>query len=235
MLRSLCFACFLILPGLASSQEVILQGSIGDESGERLPQGHIVILPDSVFGITNTEGMFRLKVSRGEKELVASYVGYETIKLRLLLSNDTAVHVALKQATNHLKELVISSTRDIQKDIFDDNQTSKHVLTKDEINSIPVLGGEADVIKTLQLLPGTVRGVEGSSDLLSGVVPRTKILSCSTMRRFTIRAISSAFSLSSMLISWTKWRLSMEDFLRHMVDGFHQSSTSIRVRVFLKS
>jgi hypothetical protein len=38
-------------------------------------------------------------------------------------------------------------------------------LTKEIITALPVLGGEADVIKTLQLLPGTVRGIEGSSDL----------------------------------------------------------------------
>ena len=67
-----------------------------------------------------------------------------------------------------LLEVVISSTRNPQQEIFEDNQTSKHVLTQDDINAIPVLGGEADVIKTLQLLPGTVRGIEGSSDLFFG-------------------------------------------------------------------
>ena len=43
--------------------------------------------------------------------------------------------------------------------------TGTNTLTGKDILAIPVLGGEADLIKTLQLLPGTVRGIEGSSDL----------------------------------------------------------------------
>src|SRR5690606_24211173 len=68
-------------------------------------------------------------------------------------------------SVNHLKEIVVSGAPDFQEELFKSNRTSSHVLTQDDINGIPVLGGEADVIKTLQLLPGSVRGVEGSSDL----------------------------------------------------------------------
>jgi hypothetical protein len=164
VLRLLFFA-FLFLPGVVSGQENFLSGHIHDESGVGLPQAHIVILPDSLFGITNAEGVFRLRVYKGEKEIRVSFVGYEGYTRTLFVKGDTSLMIDMKPAANQLRELVISSTHDIQKDIFDDNQTSKHVLTKDEISSIPVLGGEADVIKTLQLLPGTVRGVEGSSDL----------------------------------------------------------------------
>src|SRR5690606_34162765 len=68
-------------------------------------------------------------------------------------------------SVNHLKEIVVSGAPDFQEELFKSNRTSSHVLTQDDINGIPVLGGEADMIKTLQLLPGSVRGVEGSSDL----------------------------------------------------------------------
>jgi hypothetical protein len=49
--------------------------------------------------------------------------------------------------------------------LFESNRTSTNILNKEDITLIPVLGGKADVIKTLQLLPGTVKGIEGSSDL----------------------------------------------------------------------
>lgn len=158
-------AVFTLLPLLATSQVVTIRGHIQDEEGAGLPQAHIVILPDSLFTITDGEGAFRIRVPRGEKTIVASFVGYENFSRTVMVSHDTVLKVGLKPRANQLKEVVISSTPDVQKDIFDANQTSKHVLTKDEISSIPVLGGEADVIKTLQLLPGTVRGIEGSSDL----------------------------------------------------------------------
>src|SRR5690606_24591425 len=48
--------------------------------------------------------------------------------------------------------------------MFESTRTSTAVLTKRDLDAIPVLGGEADVIKTIQLLPGTLKGVEGSSD-----------------------------------------------------------------------
>src|SRR3989337_1999048 len=144
---------------------VTVKGTIINELGENLPQAHIIILPDSVRGITNTSGEFNLRLSRGEKILQVSYVGYGVISKAILLKKDTLLSINLKPKANQLKEVVISSTRNFQEEIFDSNQTSKHVLTQSDINAIPVLGGEADVIKTLQLLPGTVRGIEGSSDL----------------------------------------------------------------------
>jgi outer membrane cobalamin receptor len=82
-----------------------------------------------------------------------------------MFKKDTVLAISLKPKASQLQEVVISGTRDPLQEIFDSNQTSKHVLTQNDINAIPVLGGEADVIKTLHLLPGTVRGIEGSSDL----------------------------------------------------------------------
>ena len=42
---------------------------------------------------------------------------------------------------------------------------SSVTLSEKEINSIPVLGGEADMMKIIQLLPGVTKGVQGSTDL----------------------------------------------------------------------
>ena len=42
---------------------------------------------------------------------------------------------------------------------------SSITLSREEVNSIPMLGGEADLIKMIQLLPGVIRGVEGGTDL----------------------------------------------------------------------
>lgn len=155
----------MLTPVRLVAQDLVVKGVIRDDKGQRLPQAHIIVMPDSIFSITNTEGQFIIQTTKGEKQIQASYVGFEIFNKTIILKKDTIFSVILKTKTSQLQEVVISSTRNPQQEVFDGNQTSKHVLTQNDINTIPVLGGEADVIKTLQLLPGTVRGIEGSSDL----------------------------------------------------------------------
>jgi hypothetical protein len=164
VLKSLCLL-IAIIPTILYGQDARVTGLVKDEQGEPLPQAHVIVFPDSIFGLTNTAGEFSIQASKGEKRIQVSFVGHEIFSRLVTLDGDTTITVALRSKANQLQEVTISSTRDPQQEIFHDNQTSKHVLTQSDINAIPVLGGEADVIKTLQLLPGTVRGVEGSSDL----------------------------------------------------------------------
>jgi outer membrane cobalamin receptor len=158
-------AFLVFVPGFLMAQNVIVKGVIRDDKGQGLPQSHIIVFPDSIFSVTNSEGQFLIKTTLGEKHLQVTYVGFEIFERVITVKKDTVLAISLKGKTSQLQEVVISGTRDPLQEIFDDNQTSKHVLSQDDINAIPVLGGEADVIKTLQLLPGTVRGIEGSSDL----------------------------------------------------------------------
>ena len=164
MLKVLLFLLAFV-PGLLKAQQVTVKGVIEDDKGQRLSAAHIIVFPDSIFSVTNSDGQVVIRTTIGEKRLIVSYVGFETLTTTVTLRRDTVLAVSLKPKARQLQEVVISGTRDPLQEIFDSNQTSKQVLTQNDINAIPVLGGEADVIKTLQLLPGTVRGIEGSSDL----------------------------------------------------------------------
>lgn len=155
----------VLVTGFASAQNVVIEGVISDDMNQELPQAHIIVLPDSVFSIANPQGRFFIRSTVGPKRLQVSFVGYEIFDETFIVTKDTVFNITLKSRASELDEVVISSTRDLHQEVFDGTQTSKHVLTQEDINAIPVLGGEADVIKTLQLLPGTVRGIEGSSDL----------------------------------------------------------------------
>lgn len=154
---------FSLMPSLQA--QVLLKGTVADREGEQLPQAHLFLFPDSVTTTSGISGEFTIKTSPGEKVLQVTYIGYETITRNFILKRDTVLQVILRPKSRQLEEVVIRGQRDYQKEIFESNSTGTHVLTQDNINSIPVLGGEADVIKTLQLLPGTVRGVEGTSDI----------------------------------------------------------------------
>ncbi len=160
------WSILLLLPSCALlAQKIELKGTIKDQSGERLPQAYIVVLPDSITVPSNTTGSFTMNVLPGKKVVRVSYIGFENLQLNFNVSRDSTIQVVMRSKVNSLQEVVVTGQRNLQEEIFESNRTSTHILTKDIINAIPVLGGEADVIKTLQLLPGTVRGVEGSSDL----------------------------------------------------------------------
>jgi hypothetical protein len=153
----------LTIPLLA--QRVSLKGVIRDSAGERLSLAHVVITPDSASFLADEQARFSITLTPGSKIISISHVGYEEFRFRFYIRRDTTISFQLTDKFNALEEVVVTGKRNFQEEIFQSNRTSTHVLTKDAINAIPVLGGEADVIKTLQLLPGTIRGIEGSSDL----------------------------------------------------------------------
>lgn len=155
----------ILLPCALQAQKVELKGTVKDNSGERLPQAYIFVSPDSITVPSTASGNFSVNVSPGRKDIRVSYIGFENKHLSINLRRDSTVVIVMNSKINSLQEVVVTGQRNIQEETFLSNRTSTHILTQDIIHAIPVLGGEADLIKTLQLLPGTIRGVEGSSDL----------------------------------------------------------------------
>ncbi len=164
VMRWLVLAITLVNSATVSAQ-VRVKGSVYDREGNTLPLAHIFVSPDSVTTSANNEGEYTVRVKPGAKVIHVSYVGYDPVELRVVVRSDTTLKIIMQHSVSQLHEVVISGERDYQEENFTRNRTSTHVLTNKQISAIPVLGGEADVIKTLQLLPGTVKGVEGTSDL----------------------------------------------------------------------
>lgn len=147
------------------AQEVLLSGVVRNQDGDLLPMANVLVLPDSASLTTDTGGKFVVPARRGYVEVIISYTGYQTSHLDMYLRSDTLVFLTMFARVSELKTITIQANRYSSEDIVQSTRTGTTTLTAKDINAIPVLGGEADLIKTLQLLPGTVRGVEGSSDL----------------------------------------------------------------------
>ena len=155
--------CCIAVAGMA--QQVSVRGVIKDKNGEALPLAHIIVYPDTLITQADAIGNFSLKTFAGTKKFLVSYTGYESVELSFVLKRDTTIFFPLEQKIDQLNEVLVQSSRFAQADWIETTRSGTTTLRPSEINSIPVLGGEADVIKVLQLLPGTVRGIEGSSDL----------------------------------------------------------------------
>ena len=162
------FPCYVLLPFLsvtAFAQDVSVHGNVRDGRGELLPWATILMLPDSSITPTDREGKFVVQTTVGYHEIIISYTGFETLRQRLHISADTFLTFSMKTKVSELNEVIVNATRYSSEDLVQSTRTGTSTLTQEDLNAIPVLAGEADVIKTLQLLPGVVRGVEGSSDL----------------------------------------------------------------------
>lgn len=164
-MRGLLPACFLFVTLTGLAQEVTLKGRVTSAGGESLPSAHVMVLEDSTVLICDLKGNFVHRTAPGKITMRISYTGYETLHTTIHARRDTSLVFALTASVDKLEEVVVTGQRFSQQEIFESTRTSSTVVTSDDINAIPVLGGEADLIKAIQLLPGTIQGIEGSTDL----------------------------------------------------------------------
>ncbi len=141
--------------------EVTVSGHITDKaSGETLIGAGV--LSDGAGAATNDYGFYTLTIPQGRQvTLKYSYVGYDDATVTIDLVRDTTVNVALK-ANTELKEAVVSAQRESG---IMATKMSAIEIPLNMIRNTPVLFGEADVLKTIQLMPGVQSGAEGFSGI----------------------------------------------------------------------
>jgi hypothetical protein len=155
---------FLLLLGtlLSAQNRFTLSGEITDaETGEDLVAATVYIAETSLGGMSNTYGFYSLTVPVGKQVFVCSYIGYEEFREEIDLKKDKHLNIRLKPQSTRLEEVVVRAER------ADKNLSSVEIgvakLDVSSIAKIPVLLGERDVLKTLQLLPGISTISEGSA------------------------------------------------------------------------
>lgn len=152
----------LLVPALGFAQRFTISGYVKDAAtGENLI-GSAILNKRSLQGTTaNVHGFYSITLSRDSVDLVYSYVGYSPIRFSFLLTRDTAIDVTLNNA-NQLDEVVVNATRSDQ--IQEMSQMSSINIPIDQMKALPMLLGQVDVLKALQLMPG-VKWSEGSTGL----------------------------------------------------------------------
>jgi len=110
---------------------------------------------------TNAYGFYSLTLPKGEQQLSISAVGQKTQTITVNLTADQKLDIALEDNTQELQTVTISAVPRGGRDLRGTQMGVEKLSTK-EIKDIPVLLGEHDVVKTLQLLPGIQSAGEGS-------------------------------------------------------------------------
>ncbi|MDX5326301.1 MAG: TonB-dependent receptor [Bacteroidota bacterium] len=146
----------------AWSQKVTLSGYIRDAaSGEELIGAAVNTNLKGYATVTNSFGFYSLTLPAGPVELRISYLGYETITRKVDLKASVTMNFTLKEEAQELNEVIVSDSK------LDENlqtvEMSVAKLSAKEIQKIPQLLGETDIIRTLTLLPGITTVGEGAN------------------------------------------------------------------------
>ena len=154
---------FLAATEVFGQQKFTLSGSVKDGStGETLIGANIKLLQlDQNGTATNAYGFYSITAAAGKYTLQVSSVGYQTYTREIELTKNMQIQVIIT-AANELQEVVISGGNKKDQNISNP-QMGLEKLNMAQINNVPVLFGERDVIKTIQLMPGVKSGGEGNT------------------------------------------------------------------------
>jgi|LGOV01.1.fsa_nt_gb outer membrane cobalamin receptor len=147
----------------AQSQTFTLSGSITDASdGEDLIGVNIAVKELPTTGVsTNTFGFYSLSLEEGEYTFFFSYLGYKTFTKKIHLNKDVKLNINLMLDATALTEVIVSAERSDENIVSNDIGVSK--LSVRDIETVPVLFGEKDIMKTIQLLPGVKPAGDGNA------------------------------------------------------------------------
>jgi len=139
-----------------------LSGYIRDgNSGENLPSASVGIVELKRGVNTNAYGFYSISLPSGSYTLKVSYLGYETQLIPVTLSKDEKRNVELLPKVTQKKEIVIKDKR--KDENVKSTEMGMHQLSIENVKKLPVIMGEVDVLKSLQLLPGVSSAGEGQS------------------------------------------------------------------------
>ena len=163
--RRLPSGTFVIEEEAPSDERHTVSGYVEDaETGERLA-GAAVYAPDHQVGTTtNRYGFFSLTLPAGYTRLSFSHLGHALASDTLRLRRDTVRRVALVPQALRLEQVEVEGARAAPR-LEETSRMSRIEVPVAQLEQLPVLLGETDVFKTLQLLPGVKQGVEGTSGL----------------------------------------------------------------------
>lgn len=167
------FFCLYSFP----QQKYTLSGSISEVASNETLIGVTVAIADLRTGVTTNEyGFYSITLPEGVYNVQVSYLGFQDIIQKIELSQDRKVNFQMLEEAEVLEEVIVTDSGerlDIRKP-----QMSVNTMAVETIKKIPVILGEADVIKSILLLPGVTNAGEGASgfNVRGGSVDQNLIL-----------------------------------------------------------
>lgn len=145
-----------------SQDKFTISGYVKDEkNGESLIGATVFKQGSNLGAAANEYGFFSLTLPKGEHVIGVSLIGYKTYTFSINLEKNITKNYELTEEGKQLDEVVITTEAEDKNIKSTEMGTTK--LDIKQINKIPALLGEVDVIRAIQLLPGVTTMGEGAS------------------------------------------------------------------------
>lgn len=159
---ALCFSTLM----MAQQQSRSVSGTVKDKKNGELLIGVTVKVSDdpSINVVANEYGFYSLSLPEGNHTIIISYPGYKDFEQQINVDQNMKLDLFLsqeEQKSNTIDEVVVSGVKKDKN--LSSAQMGTETLSIKNIEKLPVLFGEKDVMKTIQLLPGIKSNGEGSS------------------------------------------------------------------------
>lgn len=163
MKSNLLFIGIIFFTISSYSQKITVSGYVKDGISKEALIGATVVNGNTKTGTTtNQYGFFSLTVPIADTiELLISYQGFKLQAKKIVTKENLQLDILLESSTGSLGEVVVTAgrnNRNVQK-----AQMGVIDVPIRAIKNLPVLMGERDIMKIIQLLPGVQGGQEGTT------------------------------------------------------------------------
>ncbi len=146
----------------ADKQKFTINGYVKDAAnGEALIGATVYVKPLNDGAVTNEYGFYSITIQSGSYEISYSYVGYVSQSKTMELLANIRQDIELVSGAEQLEEVVVRG--ELEQANVQNTEMSNNKLDIRTILKVPTFLGEADVLRSLQLIPGVSTVGEGAS------------------------------------------------------------------------
>ena len=164
-MKYIILVSFALLSTVSLAQKFTISGTIKDSTDGEDMYGAIVKVKEltNIGASANAYGFYSLTLEAGTYTLIYRSSGYDSREIVVELNEDIKMNIELRvpKEVREIEGVTVTAVKE------NDNITSSGMnVTKfdpKEIETIPVIFGEKDIMKTLQLTPGVKTAGEGNS------------------------------------------------------------------------
>lgn len=151
-----------ICTSLTAQEKFSLSGSVLEaSSNENLFGVNIIVKELNIGTTTNEYGFFSIAIPEGTYTLQVSYIGFKTIQEIVVMNQNIRRNFALVVSNQMLDEVILTDR--VNKIEIRKPEMSVNKLTSKDIKELPVVLGEADILRAILTLPGVTNAGEGQS------------------------------------------------------------------------
>ena len=150
-----------ISSGLVAQNDFTISGFVKEKSSAEDLIGANIVCDEPRTGLTtNAYGFYSLTLPEGNYTLTYSFIGYQDQVIEVDLTKSVRLNVDLEPYAEELMEVILESESTQQVRSI---EMSVNRLETNAVRQLAAVGGEVDIIKSLQLLPGVTSVGEGAN------------------------------------------------------------------------